>query len=779
MNSDILLVLIILGGAILLFITNRVRVDLIGLMVMGALAVSGLISAEDALSGFSSPAVITVWAVLILSGGLARTGVASKLGKFVLQLAGESEIRLLAIIMLTSGILSGFMNSIGVASLFLPVVIDISRRTNQPPSKLLIPLAFASLMGGLNTLIGTPPNILISEALTEANLSPFQMFDFTPIGLTILFTGTIYMILIGRHLLPSKDITKDLVRREDEVTDLYDFQERMAFVHLPENSSLDGRSLQESRLGSALELNVITILRDQQTILAPGPDFILRSRDRLLVEGRLDHLLNLYNKDHHFLDEQPLPVEKIHSATVQLAEAVIPADSPLIGLTLAQAAFRHSYNAIVLAIRREGKVTYSDLETIVLKENDRLLLKAQQADLKILQAETDFMLSPPDPLADYQLDEHLLMARVPDGSSLVGSSLLDSRLGDAYGLSVQGIIRGDDVELMPAPDEILQAGDTLIIKGKPGELNTIQGLQSLLLEPDTQPDLSELETEETSLIEVVLSPRSGLAGKAVRELDFRSRYGLTILAIWREGRAYRSHLRDMKLRLGDALLLFGPRRRLRLLGTEPDFVVLTEKALPAPRTNKAPLAILVMALVLVPVIFNWLPIAVSAVAGVVLMILSGCLSMEEAYQQIEWKAVFLIAGMLPLGIALDQTGAAQLISANMLELVGRAGPGVITTALFLLASVGSQIMPNPAVAVLLAPIALSAAGNLGISPYPLMMAVAVSSSSAYLSPIGHPANLLVMGPGGYKFSDYTKVGLPLTILTWLIVLLVLPLIWPY
>ena len=779
MTTDIILALTILGLAIILFITNRVRMDLVGLLVLGSLAISGLVSPDQALSGFSNPAVITVWAVLILSGGLARTGVASKLGKFLLKLSGDSDVKLLTIIMLTSGILSGFMNSIGVASLFLPVVIDIARRTNRPPSKLLIPLAYASLLGGLNTLIGTPPNILTSVALANAGLRPFQMFDFTPIGLAILASGTLYMVLAGRHLLPNKDITQELSRSILDVTDLYDFEERMAFIHLPENSSLDGKTLGESRFGSALELNVVTILRAQHTTLAPSPDFILRSGDRLLVEGHLDRLFEIFGKDHQFLDLRSLPVENIYSAEIKLAEAKITPGSTLIGLTLPQAAFRHVYKVMVLAIRRDDVSYFTDLEDIHFREGDILLVKGRQEELDALMDDEDLSISIPDDFSDYQLKDHLMMVRVPRGSALVGNSLIASRLGDAFGLSVQGIIRRNHTELMPSPDEVLQAGDTLIIKGKQADLNTIQGLQDLLIETDSQPDLSELDTDETGLIEAVLSPHSTLSGKAVRELDFRNKYGLTILAIWRGGRAYRSHLRDMKLRQGDALLLFGPRRRLQLFGAETDFLVLSEEAQPAPRINKAPIALGIMALVLFPVIFNWLPISISAVAGVTLMVLTGCLRMDEAYQLIEWKAVFLIAGMLPLGIALDQSGAAQLISNNLISLVGNSGPLLLTSALFLLATLGSQVMPNPAVAVLLAPIALSAATNLNISPYPLMMVVAVSSSAAFLSPVGHPANLLVMGPGGYRFSDYFKVGFPLTIIVWLVVVLLLPLIWPY
>jgi di/tricarboxylate transporter len=307
----------------------------------------------------------------------------------------------------------------------------------------------------------------------------------------------------------------------------------------------------------------------------------------------------------------------------------------------------------------------------------------------------------------------------------------------------------------------------------------VEGLQSLQVETQSLPDLGELESEEIGLVETVLSPHSALAGKTLRELNFRFKYGLSVLAIWREGRAYRSKLRDMPLRFGDALLLYGPRERLRMLGSEPDFLVLTEEAQEAPRQEKIPVALLVMAIVLVPAIFGWLPIAITAITGVTLMILTGCLTMEEAYRSINWKAIFLIAGMLPLGIAMERTGAAQLLANGMVGLIGGLGPVAVMGGFFLLAALASQFMPNPAVAVLLAPIALRTASDLGISPYTLMMTVAVSASAAFLSPVGHAANVLVMGPGGYRFSDYLKVGLPLTIVTMVVVLLVMPVFWPF
>jgi len=779
MTFEIILVLTILAIAILLFITEWVSMDVVALLVLGSLTLMGLVTPAEALSGFSNPAVVTVWAILILSGGLARTGVASLIGRRLMRLAGDSEVRLLVIIMLAVGLLSGFMNTIGVVSLFLPVVIDIARQTKQPPSKLLMPLAYAALLGGLNTLIGTPPNILISESLKEAGLQPFKMFDFMPVGMSILLAGTLYMTFLGRRLLPSRDPAREFaVERNRENKSQYDLQERMVLLHLPKNSILHGKTLSTSRLGSVLGLNVVAVMRNGRTQLSPEPAFTLQSGDRLLVEGRLERFLDLHSKDHLVMEEQGFRVERLVSADVELVEARLSSRSSLIGQTLRQVGFRHAYNIIVLAILREGVPFRTNLENIPLLGDDVLLIQGRRDHLGELENDPDLTLSPPTSLENFKLEERLMVVHVPPDSALVGKSLVDSHLGDSYGLGVMGILRGGETRLIPPPDEILLANDTLLVKGKRSDLLLVEGLQNLEIETQPLPDMQTLESEEIGMVEAMLSPHSTLAGKTLRELNFRFKYGLTVLAVWRGGRAYRSNLRDMKIQLGDALLLYGPRDRLRMLGSEPDFLVLTEEAQVPAHQEKIPVALLVMALVLIPAIFGWLPIAISAVIGVALMILTRCLTMEEAYRYIEWKAVFLIAGMLPLGIAMEQTGAAQFLANGMISLIGDMGPIAVMAGFFLLAALASQVMPNPAVAVLLAPIALSTASDLGISPYPLMMTVAVSASAAFLSPVGHAANVLVMGPGGYRFSDYIKVGLPLTIVTMVVVLLIMPLFWP-
>jgi di/tricarboxylate transporter len=278
--------------------------------------------------------------------------------------------------------------------------------------------------------------------------------------------------------------------------------------------------------------------------------------------------------------------------------------------------------------------------------------------------------------------------------------------------------------------------------------------------------------------EAVLSPRTTLEGKTLRQLHFREKYGLIVLAIWRRGHPYRTNLRDMALRFGDALLLFGPRNKLRILGRDPDFLVLTESAQIVPRIGKAKLSILIMAGVLLPVLLGWVPIYISAVIGAAFMVLTGCLTMEESYRLIEWKAVFLIAGTLPLGTALDSTGAARFLAEGLVGVLGPFGPIAVLLGLLLLTFLATCFIPTAALVVLMAPIILNASAKMGVSPYPFMMAMAMAASASFTSPVSHPANVLVMGPGGYRFVDYLKLGVPLTLVVLLMIMLTVPFFWP-
>lgn len=778
MTAEITMVLIIMGVAVFLFVTERLRVDLVALLVLVTLVMTGLVTPEQAISGFSNPAVITVWAVFILGGGLARTGVAQTVGQGVSRIAGKSEVQLMVVLMVTAGLLSAFMNNVGVAALFLPVVMDICRRTGISPSRLLMPLAFSTLLGGLITLIGTPPNLLVSAALRDAGMASFKLFDFTPVGLTVMLTGTLFMALAGRHLLPRR-VSRDTPAHQEstDLQKLYRLHERMFIVRLPHHSYLAGKTLAQSRLGAALGWNVIAIMRRGDTLPAPGAHTILQRGDRLLVEGA-PHRMVEFTGQENLLEDGQIGLEFLSSPQWEFADLQLAPQSPLVGQTLVETQFRTRFGVTVLAIWRDGSPAWAHFRHLKLRATDTLLIQGPPEKIQALRDDPLFVVTPPEEAEIHRLHETLTVVHIPDQSSMVGKTLRESRLEEVLGLTVLGIVRGGNTHRMPSPEDTIMAGDTLVMEGEPDEIAAFNGFKDLEIENEGDPEQARLESEQTGLMEAVLSPHTTLAGKTLRDIYFREKYGLTVLAIWREGQAHRTNLGNMPLRFGDALLLYGPRQMLKVMGSEQDFLVLAQAAQEAPRKKKAPLALAIMACVVGSVLLGWLPIYLAAIAGCVAMILAGCLTMDEAYRYVDWRAVFLIAGMLPLGIALQESGAARFLAEAFVRAVGPHGPYAVVAGLFLFTALAAQTMPTSAVAVLLAPIAIDAARDLGMSPHALLMAVAMSASASFMSPVAHPSNILVMGPGGYRFLDYIKVGAPLTLATLAAVLLILPVFWP-
>lgn len=777
MNTEIILTLSILGIAVVLFVTEWLRADLVALLTLSALAVTGLVTADEAISGFSSPAVVTVWAVFILSAGLSRTGVAAWLGRQVLRMGGNSQTRTLLVLMLVSAVLSAFMNNVGVTALMLPVVLDICRRTGNPPSRILLPLAFSSLLGGMTTLIGTPPNILVSDILVDFGYQPFTLFDFAPFGAIITLAGILYLITFGRRLLPHRDMAREFSQQPIDPNDTFAIEERMFFINLPENTSLDGVPLGRSRFGSVLGLNVIAVMREGHKNLGPNPETILRSGDRLLVTGRADYLLD-WNKGPQFkILSHQIPPEYLTSEDVMLAEATLRPDCPLAGKNLEQLHFRQQYGGVVLSIWRDDRPFHYQLESIILQPGDKLLMLISRRQAEYLMNNEKLVLEETD-ASDYELEKSLSMILIPPGSHLVGYTIADSHLGDAYRMGVMGILRDQKMILMPVANETINTGDHLLVRVRPETITTLESLHELEIDTKAHPQYEDMESESVGLLEVAISPQSNLPGKTLREIHFREKNGLSVLAIWRGGNTRRSGLRDQKLRFGDALLIFGPRDRLRMLASEPDFIPLREDAQVPPRLKKAPIAAALMLAVVITVGLNIMPIAVAAIIGGALMVLTGSLRMDEAYRAIEWKAVFLIAGMLPLGIAMQTSGTAQFLASEMVSILQPYGTHALIAGIFLLTVLASQVMPNPVVTVLLTPVAITTAHDLGLSPYALAMVIAVAASASFLSPVGHPANILVMGPGGYKFTDYIKAGLPLVIVIMLLTVFVLPFIWP-
>ena len=572
LTTEIALMMAILGISILLFITDWLRVDVVALLVLLALTLTGLITPEEAFRGFSSPAVITVWAIFIVSGGLFYTGVASLLGDRMLKIAGTSARRLVGLLMTAVGLMSAVMNNVGATAVLMPATVSMARKARISVSKLLLPLAFGSLMGGMITLIGTPPNILASDALRMAGYEPFSLLDFAPVGLTVLILGVTYVVVIGMRLLPDRTPAELLAGATDSDTDLVDL---------------------------------------------------------------------------------------------------------------------------------------------------------------------------------YRLGERLFRARIPTGSPLIGQRLAQSGLREDFDLSVIAMERWGGTRLVPDKDTILRRGDVLLIEGMSDNVVWAGQTGRLDVQPEVGVHDKELQSEVIGIAEVLLSPHSNQAGKTLAEIQFREKYHLTVLAVLRDGRPLRTGLTDLPLRFGDTLLVQGPRHNFQILVREADYVVLGDvESAPPQRTKKAPVAIAILGVMLVPVLAGWLPITAAALLAGILMVLTGCLSMDEAYQSIEWKAVFLVAGTLPLGIAMEKTGTADFLAGLMVSALDGLGPLALLAGFYILTNLLTQFMSNAASTVLIAPIAIESALQIGSEPYALLMAVAVGASAGFLTPVAHQSKVLVKGPGG-------------------------------
>lgn len=601
--DPLILTFAILLGAVVLLLSDRLRADVVALLVVLALGVGGVLNPREAFSGFASSAVVTIVAIFVVTEGLRVTGLSERAGELLERVAGTGERRLVIVIMLAGAGLSMVMNNIAAAAILLPAVSGLARRNHISLGQLLMPLAFSTLLGGMATLF-TTANIIVSGVLRGQDFAGYGVLDFLPVGIPIIMAGIAYMVLWGRRLLPE-----------------------------------------------------------------PSP---------------------------------------------------------------------------LTAAERESA--------------------EQQALIDV-----------------YRLDERLFRARVPAGSPLVGQSLAQSDLRRAAAVNVVGLDRQGRLTAAPAPGEILVAGDILFLEGKISEFKERSVAGRLELLPAAEWQNVHLETETVVIVEAVLAPRSTLLGQTLRAARFRDKYGMNVVGIWRGGRPIRSNLGELPLEFGDALLLQGEHGRIKVLQTEPDLIVLNGRdaeRLSAARPVQRRLALLILlgALVLAGLI----PSSVGEImlGAALLMVLVGILTMDQAYGAMEWRSVFLVAGMLPLGLAMTKSGAASLLADKLIAILGPAGPLATLAGLVLLTTLLAQVMNGAAVATVVAPIAIGAAQHTGLDPRALAMGVTLASSLAFMTPLGHPVNVLVMGPGGYQFRDYLRVGLPLTVLLIALILLLLPVFWP-
>ena len=546
----------------------------------------------------------------------------------------------------------------------------------------------------------------------------------------------------------------------------------------PRGSSLEGQTLGQAQVSDALGVQVVAIDRGGREHLVPGPDEVIRADDNLIVEGRRDELeerLALQNLEVGELGA--VAVGHDFNAVSGIVVRIRPG-SPLIGRNLKQIGLRKRQGVAVVGLWRDGVSFEERLGDQDLQPGDEALALGEPGPINELGARADLEVLAEGEHALSWIEGGLFVLRVPEGSRLAGATVAQTYLRERFDLTVVGFVRGNVTELVVSPRELVLAGDQLLVVGRP--VHILRLLQVGQVEVDDEVPLKGMESDDVGLVEVVVAPRSAAVARTLKELDFRKRYGLRALAVWRRGHPIRSGVQDLRLRLGDGLLLHGPREKFALLGVDPDFVVLSGGAEAVPsRTARAPFAVGALLLMVGLVVSGLFPIQVAAFAAATLVVLSGALKMQEAYRAVEWRAVFLVAAILPVGVAMERTGAAELMASTVASHAGGLGPHAVLVALMVLSSLLSQGLDGAPTVVLLGPVVVGTAQRLGLSPYPLMMGVGLAASAAFMTPFSHKVNLLVMGAGGYRAMDYVKVGAPLTLVVLGLLAVMIPLLMPF
>jgi di/tricarboxylate transporter len=605
LTTEMLVVFAVILVALVLFVAEPVPIDITAIGVLVSLVVlepwTGVTPA-DGVSGFASSATVTVLAMFVLSEGIRRTGVVNIIGREIAERFGESPFGQLAAVLGLAGGSAGFINNTPVVAVMIPMVTELSDRTGISPSKLLIPVSFASMMGGMLTLIGTSTNILASDVYDRiggAATEPFSMFEFTALGLLVLASGTLYLLAFGPRLLPER------IKARTELTDEFEMKQYLTEVVVREDSPMVGRSVDDSLSDIDVDADIVQLIRDRKSFNEP-------------------------------------------------------------------------------------------LSRKVVQEGDILVLRV-------------------------------------DRESLVG-------LMDAEGLDF-----APDVD---ATDELLEGEDSDV-----------------------------REEGEQRLVEIVLTPDTNLLGETLETLNFRQRYDASVLAIRRGGEIIHQRMDKRRLRAGDTLLIQATEDTVNRFGRDRNFVVAQELTRPYFRSERIPVAVGIVAAVVALAAFNVVPIMISALGGILGMVVTGCVKPNEVYDAVDWNVIFLLAGLIPLGVAMEESGAAAWLADLVVGSSAGLGMVALLAVFYLFTALVTNVISNNASVVLMVPVAYDAAIQLGADPFAFVLAVTFAASTAMLTPIGYQTNLMVYGPGGYKFTDFARVGAPLQLL--LTVVTTLGIVWLY
>ena len=775
MTPEIGFLFAIIAVMIYFFLTEKLPVELTAFTGLAILALSGYVEPNEAFQGFASPAVITMLSVFFVSAALLRTGVADSAAGAIHNLVGPREKLLIVVLMLVTGLLSAFMNNVAATAVLMPAVASLAKQVGIAPSRLFMPLAFGAILGGTTTLVGTPANLLTAQVMGAHGVEPFKLFDFAPFGIVLLAAGVLYMLTIGQWLLPDRGTGSTMVTPGD-LTKIYRLRERLFSIRVPQGSPMDGITLREARIGTALGVNVVAIVREGEKQLAPPPEFMIRAEDHLLVEGRfsdVEHLMSVQGLELGYSNQVDL---REASGTFTGVVIRVSENSDIVGKTVQALRVRERYGVLVAAIWRGGEITHDRPGGLPLHVGDEVLFVGQREQIDQVAARLQTDVIEIGPSAVGRLEGIGFELKINAGSTMAGKSLRESRMGELVGLTVLGVLRSGKL-ITIGLDDIFEVGDRLLVTGEPARVGSLMGVGNVELEGEASE--TEIESASVRVVEAVVAPRSAIAGHTLEELNFREHYNLQVLAIWREGEPVHEGLADIRLRIGDALLLQGRATKIELLGPNPDFLMLTPGLEEVRRTKKAPFALAGLGMMVLFVVGGYFPIQVAAFAAAVFVVLTGALTMQEAYRAIEWRAIFLVAAVLPVGVAMERSGAAALMANGIVDSVGSIGPFAVLVSLLVLSSALSQGLDGAPTVVLLAPVVFLAAEQLSISPRPLMMGVGLAASAAFLTPFSHKANLLVMSAGGYRVGDFTRVGSALTIIVLGLLALMIPWLLPF
>ena len=590
MTWEIAFVLGLTIVAVVLFVTEKFSTDVVAVLVMVALLVSGILTPAEGFNGFANPATVTVGAMFVISAGLFRAGAVNFLGRGLRRLARRSSTLMVLVMMLGVGSLSSFLNNTATVAIMIPVIMVVAQRVNTSPSKLLMPLAFASLLGGMCTVLGTSTNILASSMAETAGLEPLSMFEFSRLGIIFFAVGVIYMMTIGRKMIPEHRTSGDLTR-------------------------------------------------------------------------------------------------------------------------------------------------------------------------------------------SFGLGDYLTELQLSDKSPLVGESLESAPLLEEFDIEVLQIIRGKDL-LRPTPKTVLREHDLLRVKGDVSTINELKERAEASLGMQIKWQDSDLESKDTKLVEAVVGPSSPLAGRSLVESNPRKNYGVSVLAIRHHGALKHGELQNIKLMSGDTLLIEVPNSRIPYLIQQRVFLVASKAGIPQFDLPKAAKGVAIVVSVITSAALGWLSIASAAAAGALLIVLSKCISMEEAYAAIEWNVLFLLAGMLALSIAMEKTGTSAMLAGGIVDVFGAMGPRALVAAFFGATMLLTSVMSNQATVALLIPVAITTAYSIDANPRTFIFAVMFAASSSFMTPVGYQTNTMIYGPGQYTFNDFLRVGTPLSLIFWVLGTLLIPWFWP-